>query len=140
MSKIKVAIFDDSADFAYRFEAQFQAEGAECLLFFDPLLDQSVEHELVNFRPDLIVTDACFGESREEGIRLIRCFQRIASLRTVPIIVITKLINDSPMGKAFAVEISRFPGVIAALPKYHCPPICDLLKYVGLDHGHDRSF
>ena len=54
---------------------------------------------LIKFSPDLIVTDLLIGQTREDGYKLLKDINRVAETEQVPIVVCSKLINNSPPGQ-----------------------------------------
>lgn len=128
----RIVLFDDSDAAAEEF-GKLCSEAdtpVELRRFPDPNIDASVEEVLVAFRPHLFVVDLLLGSSQNDGMKVIRRLQQIPSLEKVPIVVCSKFINNSDVGKAMQRECLDMPGVVAAygkIPSY--PDIWELLVH-----------
>ena len=121
----KFVFFDDSKEAGMRFKKQMKIENIDVKLFFDPYLDEAVITKLQQFKPDLIIVDLVIGESKTEGYQLIEHLQGIENIKDVPIVVCSKLINDSLIGKSEKESMLNTPGVVAAFSKFPDFPSAD---------------
>jgi CheY-like chemotaxis protein len=124
MNSKRVIVFDDSRSALLQFSQIFADVNVELLMFTRPTLTLDLETALIAFQPDLIITDLVMGASRMDG------YQLLAQLRTVkyisgtpPMIVCSKMITNSQMGKAERDRILKLPGVVAAFGKFPSLPL-----------------
>ncbi len=70
------------------------------------------------------------GRSKEDGYGLIKQIRQIPELQHVPIVVCSKMINDSDAGMAEAKRAEDTDGVVAAYAKApHYPTAAMFLKH-----------
>lgn len=127
----RIVIFDD----ARTARAQYAHDLKGHLLAFceGTYLDDHLTAKLVEFRPQLMIVDLVLGMSRDDGIDLIKRLRRIGELKDVPIVVCSKLINDTSLGEEVRRKVLTLPGVVAALPKSpHYPLAGALLKFASM--------
>ncbi len=96
----RIVIFDDSRDALQRFAERLQGAVVELRMYRHPVLDASIRMDLSAFQPHLIVVDLLMGGSREEGYNLIKELHEVEALKDIPIVVCSKFINDSDLGRA----------------------------------------
>jgi hypothetical protein len=131
----KIAIFEDSTEGYKRYEELFKAEDAYLIPYFESSLDDVLRLELEKIKPDLFIIDLIMGGSREDGYKLIREIQKIDSLKTVPIVICSKLINSSPGGMIEKEKCLKFPGVVAVYGKVpDIPKAGEFLRWI-----HDKK-
>ena len=81
------------------------------------------------FHPHLIVVDLFFSRSQSEGIQLVREIHKVDALKTTPIVICSKWINDTPIGCEMRVRCRRIPGVVEAFGKVPDYPDASALLY-----------
>lgn len=130
----RIVIFDDSVDALKRFRKKFEGVKVEIQDFRTPFLDEDIHRKLVKFKPQLIIVDLILGGFKEDGYGLIEELQKIDDLKDIPIIVCSKLINDSDLGLAEKEECRKHPGVREAYSKFpDYPSAEEFLKHIPED-------
>jgi hypothetical protein len=84
---------------------------------------------LIEFQPPLMVVDLVLGQSRDDGFDLIMRLRRIHELDRVPIVVCSKLINDTALGQEMRRKATGLRGVVAALSKTPYPASAVLVSF-----------
>ena len=135
----RIAIIDDSPDARTILDRLFEGipTVSERLLINFTAWDEGLRKQLETFNPNLIISDLLLGESREEGMDLIRKISKVESLKSIPIAVCSKLINESEPGRSVQQLCLKLPGVVAAVKKFP-PPAADFLSqitYLRLTYG-----
>lgn len=120
----RIVIFDDSEEALKRFRKVMEGQNVELRMYKQASVD---EQTLKDFRPQLIIIDLVMGRGREDGYALIKDISQTKSLKGVPIIVCSKLINSSPNGMAEKQLCLELPGVAAAFGKVPNFPSADQL-------------
>jgi CheY-like chemotaxis protein len=129
--KDRIAIFDDSVEALKRFEKKFEGLPVEIIKFRSPFLDENIQRQLIEFAPNLIVADLIFGGFKEDGYQLLRNLREIELLKKVPIIICSKLINNSALGEKEKEDSLSTPGVVAAFAKFpDYPSAEEFLKHI----------
>lgn len=95
---VRIAIFDDADEAIGRFRRQFEGRAAQIEPFRSPVINQKILDDLMKLRPQLIVVDLMMGDSRQDGLDVIKQLQRVPDMSDVPIIVCSKFINDTEPG------------------------------------------
>ena len=134
MSSKRIVIFEDSTDALKRFSERLKNSGVELLMYKSPRIDDSIKTRLKEFKPQLIVIDLVLGGSREDGYQLLKDIKEVNNLKSIPIVVCSKLINPSPNGQKEKKMCLSIPGVVAAygkIPNYPSPK--ELTKWIKED-------
>ncbi len=125
----RIVIFDDSREALKRFVERLQGTAVELRMYRRPKLDDSIREALQKFQPQLIVVGLLMGESREDGYKLIKQLHEVDTLKDVPIVVCSKLINDSDLGRKEKERSLSTPGLVAAYGKIpNFPPAEELFR------------
>lgn len=120
----RIAIFDDSAAAEETYRKLF--EGHRIMVKKTMRVD-ALKDELLDFAPQLLVVDLVLETSRYDGFDLIRQLREIDELQSVPIVVCSKQIDSSELGRRLAQQVGRLPGVKAVLSKNPYPPAREFL-------------
>jgi hypothetical protein len=123
----RVVVFDDSRDALIQFATILRDRDCELQLYRRPVIDDDLEKILIAFNPHLVVVDLVLGETREDGYKLIKQITSVPQLKDIPIVVCSKLITESAMGKAQAEYVKESLGVREAFGKAPEFPSADSL-------------
>ena len=113
-----VVVLDDSREALELYEELFKDAPVRLKTFRRSELDHEFLQALVKFQPQLFIVDLLLGESRYAGYALIDQIHTAEGLEDVPIVVCSKLINDSLPAQSEKRRCSKLPGVLAALAKF----------------------
>lgn len=111
----RIALFDDAASAHATYREIFA--GHPILASDRAVISEAHRQALVDFKPDLIIVDLVIAQARDDGYAIVKKISRIPQLRAVPVIVCSKLINETPLGREETEKVLRLPGVKAALGK-----------------------
>lgn len=129
---IRIILFEDSDDALKRFEKTMELTKYVIKRFVTPRINEKRKKEIQNFKPQLILLDlALLGNSKEESYMLLQKIYELKMFENVPIIIISKFINESSTGLREKERCLNIPGVVAAygkIPDY--PSAEELLKYI----------
>jgi CheY-like chemotaxis protein len=126
MSTNRIVVFDDSSDALKRYADVFAEADCDFFKFKSPEISAEVRAALTVLDPDLIIVDLVMGESRKDGYRLIAQLREIPFKgRVPPIVVCSKLITSSSMGRAEKETALEEPGVVAAFGKFPDLPVAE---------------
>lgn len=134
---MRIVIIDDSEDAIRLIKSKLGEGAATYLPITYTVLDEDICRKIAAFNPDLLLTDLVLENDREEGIRLVREIHKNPVLSRIPLVIISKLINDSPLGEKLRLECLQFPGVDGAFGKLHLPTLADLKQLVTQRHQHE---
>jgi len=130
----KIVIFEDSQEAIDRFKSKFEFANVEIISFRNPLLNDEIIEKISKFSPHLIVVDLILGGFKDDGYNIISELQGNKIFRLIPIIVCSKLINDSDIGKKEKRECMELSGVKAAFSKFpDYPDAEEFLKIIKMD-------
>jgi len=126
---VKIAIFEDCTTVFIHYEKLFTAMERKVELRLWTRVKDSTLPELVQFNPDLIITNLMLQASVEDGFVLIPQFQEV--LHAVPIVVLSKHVSDRNLaGLEMKVRCLK-AGAVAAFSKFpNYPPAEDFLQFV----------
>ena len=118
-----IVIIDGSEYSLESYNEIFRDEDVNLTKFMHPRIDEYVELFNTNrVKPDLIIIGIVFGGSSEEGYQLLKKLQAIDNLKEIPVIVCSKLINDSSFGKQVQARCRKFNNVVAMYGKIPSTP------------------
>ncbi len=127
----RIVIFDDSRQALERFKDKMKKSNVEILSFRNSQWDETLSKKIQEFKPQLFVVDLLLGESKEDGYKLIKDIGKARLFQNIPIVVCSKLINETEKGKREKEECLGAPGVVAAFSKFpDFPPAEEILKYI----------
>jgi CheY-like chemotaxis protein len=126
--KMKILFCDDSME-AYKRAYELwmpKKRDLEIRQYVFPDLNYCTK-SIIDYNPDVIVTDLMKGRGAEDGYRLINEIQSIPQLENVPIIVVSKQINSSRHGIEQKKRALSTPGVVGAYGKVPNYPDLDII-------------
>jgi CheY-like chemotaxis protein len=121
--RFHVAIFEDLEAARKEYQELFARHGVRLKFYDSPIVNREIIEDLTRFAPHLLIVDLVLGQSRYDGVELLKKLHREGSIRDTPVVVCSKLVSDE--AGADIRRLEAMPGVAAVLPKTPRYPSAD---------------